>query len=115
MQGILKISEDRMKRVEELYRKGISKITSTIPRGRAVSHKRTVAYGWFKRFVDCFGDYMPHSGSIHLPHTLTKLMVYHQMRTQMIDRGLASCDILKVSAFYNMWEQEFPNCIIPKV
>ena len=59
MQGILKISEDRMKHVEELYRKGISKITSTVPHGRTVSHKHTVAYGWFKRVVDCFGDYMP--------------------------------------------------------
>ena len=112
---ILKISEDRMKRVETLYRKGIKKITSTMPHSRTVSHKRTLAYGWFKRFMDSFGDYMPHSSSIHLPHTLTKLMVYHQMKTQLIDQGLPTSDILKQSAFYNMWDQEFPNCVIPKV
>ena len=74
MKRILKVSKDGMKRVEELYRKGISTITSTMPHRQTVSHKCTMAYGWFKRFVDSFGDYMPHSSSIHLPHTLTKLM-----------------------------------------
>ena len=115
LKGILKVSERRMKTVETLYSKGISTIATTMSYGKKISQKRTIAYGWFSKFVDNCGDYMPHNGSIHLPHTLSKQMIYQTMKSQLTQQGLSSHDILKPSAFFKMWESDFPNCVIPKV
>jgi hypothetical protein len=35
------------------------------------------------------------------------------MKSQLLDQGIMPTDILKKSMFYAMWEEEFPECIIP--
>ena len=87
LKGIFKVSERRMKTVEALYS---STIATTMSYGRKISQKRTIAYGWFSKFVDNCGDYMPHNGSIHLPHTLSKQMIYQTMKSQLTQQGLST-------------------------
>ena len=112
---IMKVSEKRLRGIEDLHKKNITNVASSMFYGRKRSERRDNAYGWLSNFIANCGDYMPHSKSIHLLHTLTKLMVYNTMKSQLLDQGIMPTDILKKSMFYTMWEEEFPECIIPKV
>ena len=49
---------------------------------------------------------------VHLPHFLTKQMVYHIMEEELKPEGI---EIVSLSHFYALWNEHFRNTVIPKV
>ena len=67
---------------------------------------------WLRTFFDKVGDRMPTSTAIHLPACLTKSDVFSLACDDLCQGGLQCC---KISTFYNIWRNNFPNVKIPKV
>lgn len=50
---------------------------------------------------------------IHLPSNLTKVGIYQRMDTDMQHRKLGN--ITSQSNFFKIWDEHFPEVVIPKV
>lgn len=52
---------------------------------------------------------------MHLPHFLTKDMVYKIMEESLGQQGFSHNEIISRSHFYSIWRQNFKHTVIPKV
>ena len=98
--------------MSRLYLQGATIAQPKLRPKKSKSMKHSSAMAWMERY---FGDKMPHLQQIHLPHFLSKKVVYDLMVQDLIDQGIAKHDIMSSSHFYAVWREEFRNCIIPKV
>lgn len=111
----LDISEKRMRKITNLYLQGVTISPPTLTLKKAKSVKHSTALAWMERYFNRIGDKMPHLQQIHLPHFLSRKMVYELMVQDLMDEGICKQEIISSSHFYAVWREEFRNCIIPKV
>ena len=88
---------------------------SPLKRIKARSTKYTTAYAWMDRFFNRIGDKMPHQQKIHLPHFMSRKMVYDLLVQDIMGQGFSRQDIISGSHFYALWRDKFQFCTIPKV
>ena len=113
---VLNISKKRLRKMRNLHlANGTTVLQKRLCRDRPKSSKYSTASAWMQRYFSRIGDRMPHIEQIHLPHFLSKKIVYELMVQDLIDEGLCKESIISSSHFYAIWRQEFRNCIIPKV
>lgn len=112
---VLAISEKRMRTITSLYTEGatISRARLNLQRNNSMKYSTSIA--WMEHYFNRIGDKMPHLQQIHLPHFLSKKMVYELMVQDLIDQGMCKEQIISSSHFYAIWREEFRNCVIPKV
>lgn len=70
------------------------------------------AVGWMHKFV-MNTDSMPTNGMRHLPACLTKSAVYEIYKEEMTGKNRPF--LAKSTFLYNMWKEQFPDVVIPKV
>lgn len=113
---VLNISEKRLRNTRNLYLKeGATISLKGLRRERPKTSKHSTALAWMEHYFNRIGDKMPHVEQIHLPHFLSKKMVYELMVQDVLDQGICRRNIISSSHFYALWRQEYRNCIIPKV
>ncbi len=88
---------------------------SPLKRIKARSTKYMTAYAWMDRFFNRIGDKMPHQQKIHLPHFMSRKMVYDLLVQDIMGQGFSRQDIISGSHFYALWRDKFQFCTIPKV
>lgn len=111
---ILGISEKRLRKALRLERSGAT-VAAKVQRVYSKSDKHIIAQSWMRRYFDRIGDKMPHIEQIHLPHFLSKKVVYDFMCSELQQQGLSGEDTISLSRFYSLWATEFSSCVIPKV
>ena len=111
---ILGMSEKRLRKVIRLHRSG-TVTAMKVQRVYNKSEKCVIARSWMKRYFERIGDKMPHIQQIHLPHFLSKKVVYDFMCAELIQQGLFRDDTISLSRFYSLWATDFSSCVIPKV
>ena len=113
---VLNISKKRLRKMRNLHlTNGASVLQKPLRQNRPKSSKHSTALAWMERYFGRIGDRMPHIEQIHLPHFLSKKIVYELMAQDLIDEGICTESIVSSSHFYAIRRQEFRNCIIPKV
>lgn len=112
--SILGISEKRLRKVLYLHTSGVLTVVK-VQRVYNKSEKHVIAKSWMKRYFERIGDKMPHIQQIHLPHFLSKKVVYDFMCTELQQQGLFKGDTISLSRFYSIWATDFSSCVIPKV
>ena len=70
---------------------------------------------WMQNWFDLFGDKMPDSEMVHLPHFLSREGVYKELRDDFCSKGMELSEIISLSRFYVVWNENFPKVSIPKV
>ena len=97
---VLGISEKRLRKVQHLHSSGVvTAVRASRLRTKSEMHK--AATTWLKRYS--IGDKMPHIQQIHLPHFLSKKVVYDIMQEELNEQGFCSADILSLSCFYLLY------------
>ena len=81
---------------------------------RSPQLKTNEAIAWMQNYFDLVGDKLPHLMSVHLPSNLSKLTIYQRMTSEFRNRKESSITISQ-SNFFRIWEEHFPDVIIPKV
>lgn len=77
--------------------------------------KSSGAKAWMSRYFHLIGDKMPHNDQIHLPSWETQKDLFVRYEGDMIQQGLTESDIVSLSTFYRIWNEDFPNVVIPEV
>ena len=70
---------------------------------------------WMTKWFSIYGDNMPDSKMIHLPHFLTQEAVHKELVEDHKSRGFEYSGIISLSHFYTVWINNFPHVSIPKV
>ena len=112
---VFEISEKKLRNVATLLKQDITLSQPQVKRQRPKSDKYTTAAAWMERYFSRIGDKMPHIQQTHLPHFMSRKMVYELMVQDLIDQGVCKPDIISSSHFYALWKDKFRYCIIPKV
>ena len=113
---VLDISEKRLRNTYNLhFIEGATIYQRRLRREKLKSTKLSTATAWMERYFDRIGDKMPRLQQIHLPHFLSKKIVYEIMVQDLLDEGICRRNVISSSHFYAIWRQEFQNCTIPKV
>lgn len=101
---VLNISEKRLRKTCSLYLMEGATISQRMLRHeRLKSSKYSTASAWMERYFYRIGDKMPHLEQIHLPHFLSKKIVYELMVQDLIDEGICRHTIISSSHFYAIW------------
>lgn len=103
---------NRFKSVEEKFKNGVLTVEHGRLGMRRLRDESCRLVSWLRMFIDKVGDRMPTSTAVHLPSCLTKSDIYTLASDDLTQGGLKCC---KISMFYEIWKQHFPNVKIPKV
>ena len=67
------------------------------------------------RYFKLIGDKMPTNGQIHLPSRDTQKNIYARYKDDMNWQKLEDGDIISLSMFYKIWQEDFSHVVIPEV
>lgn len=82
---------------------------------KRMNTKSESAKAWMQRYFDLIGDRMPHNSQIHLPSWETQKDVYTRYAEDMTRQNIASTEIVCLSMFYKIWNDDFSYVVIPEV
>lgn len=82
---------------------------------KRMNTKSENAKAWMQRYFDLIGDRMPHNKQVHLPSWETQKDVYTRYVEDMTRQNIASTEIVCLSMFYRLWNDDFPHVVIPEV
>lgn len=82
---------------------------------KRMNTKSENAKAWMQRYFDLIGDRMPHKSQIHLPSWETQKDVYTRYVEDMTRQNIASTEIVCLSMFYKLWNDDFSHVVIPEV
>ena len=77
--------------------------------------KSSGAKAWMDRYFHLIGDKMPHNNQVHLPSWETQKDLFLRYESDMKQQGLQESDIVSLSTFYRIWNEDFPHVVIPEV
>ena len=76
---------------------------------KRITTKHEAAKIWMEKYFNLIGDKIPMSTQIHLPCLDTQKEMYIRYKNEQM------LDILSMSTFYKLWEDDFPHVVIPEV
>ena len=82
---------------------------------RRVNTKSDNAKAWMQRYFHLVGDKMPHNNQIHLPSWERRRDVYDRYTEDMTLQDIPKIDLVCLSMFYKIWNDNFANVVIPEV
>ena len=82
---------------------------------RRVNTKSENAKAWMQRYFHLVGDKMPHNNQIHLPSWEKRKDVYNRFTEDMTLQAIPMKELVCLSMFYRIWNEYFPNVVIPEV
>ena len=82
---------------------------------RRYNAKSSGAKAWMDRYFHLIGDKMPHNNQVHLPSWETQKDLFFRYESDMKQQGLPESDIVSLSTFYRIWNEDFPHVVIPEV
>jgi len=99
--------------------KSVEKGHLTIEHGNSGSKRPTAksegAKVWMEKYFHLLGDKMPNSNQIHLPSWDTQKDIYARYKQDMAQQMLLEKDLISLSMFYRIWQEEFSHVVIPEV
>ena len=82
---------------------------------KKITTKHEEAKTWMEGYFNLIGDKMPTSKQIHLPCWDTQKDIYMRYKDDMTEQMLDKNDILSLSMFYKLWQDDFSHVVIPEV